>query len=160
MRWWQTSRRFFTDCLAWEFACRVTLAPSHLDMAVSGPGVVASQAENRMSSKYWVLSATYCLISVAVEIMRALWWRTLFINSVDELRRWQASDVLHSSYCSVSVLLFNVVTRLLWLGLLNRLLANWTLSSTCSCSVSFVIDCGINLDWYTNLQNYNTLSLI
>lgn len=59
-------------CLVWDFTCPDTLAPSHLDTAVSGPGVVASEAENKKSLKYSSLSATYSFIPVAVETMGAL----------------------------------------------------------------------------------------
>jgi len=59
-------------CLVWDFTCPDTLAPSHLDLAVSGSGMVASEAEYIKKSKYTNLSATYCFVPVAVETMGAL----------------------------------------------------------------------------------------
>jgi len=32
-------------CLAWDFTCPYTLAPSHPNAAVAGPGIVANEAE-------------------------------------------------------------------------------------------------------------------
>jgi hypothetical protein len=59
-------------CLVWDFTCPDTLAPSHLDLAVSGPGIVACEAEERKRMKYSNLSATYCFVPVAVETLGAL----------------------------------------------------------------------------------------
>jgi hypothetical protein len=59
-------------CLVWDFTCPDTLAPSHLDTAVSGPGVLATEAEGRKCMKYTSLSATYCFVPIAVETLGAL----------------------------------------------------------------------------------------
>ena len=49
-----------------------TLAPSHLNAAVSGAGIVASEAETNKRHKYTSLSATYIFVPIAVETMGAL----------------------------------------------------------------------------------------
>ena len=59
-------------CLVWDFTCPDTLAVSHLDRAVSGPGAVATDAESRKRSKYSSLAATYYFVPVAVETLGAL----------------------------------------------------------------------------------------
>ena len=59
-------------CLVWDFTCPDTFAQSHLNTAVSGPGAVASEAEDRKRQKYASLSATYYFVPVAVETMGAL----------------------------------------------------------------------------------------
>ena len=59
-------------CLAWDFTCPDTLAPSHLNAAVTGPGVVASEAEMQKRSKYGCLTHAYHFVPVAVETLGAL----------------------------------------------------------------------------------------
>lgn len=54
-------------CLAWDFTCPDTLAPSHLDVAVTGPGAVARAAEERKRQKYSELSHVFCFIPIAIE---------------------------------------------------------------------------------------------
>ena len=39
-------------CLTWDVTCSDTLAASYLDTAVSGPGVVATEAETRKRHEY------------------------------------------------------------------------------------------------------------
>src|SRR5208282_5281978 len=39
-------------CVAWDFTCPYTLATSHLNRAVTGPGEVANEAEQRKVEKY------------------------------------------------------------------------------------------------------------
>jgi len=83
-------KRPLTPCsnglyLVWDFACRHTLASSHLNMAVSGVGIVTSEAKNRKSSKYSVLSATYCFTPMVIETMGALGDEAF--NSVHQLSR-------------------------------------------------------------------------
>ena len=56
-------------CLAWDFTCPDTLAPSHLNAAVTGPGVVASEAEMQKRSKYGCLTHAYHFVPVAVETL-------------------------------------------------------------------------------------------
>ena len=41
-----------TRYLAWDFTCPDTLAPSHINTAVSGPGNVATEAEGQKKLKY------------------------------------------------------------------------------------------------------------
>ena len=45
--------------LVWDFTCPDTLAASHLNRAVVGPGAVATDAEEREKSKYSSLSPLY-----------------------------------------------------------------------------------------------------
>jgi hypothetical protein len=59
-------------CLAWDFTCPDTLAPSHLNTAVNGPGLVANEAEKSKRAKYSCLTSTFCFVPVAVETMGAL----------------------------------------------------------------------------------------
>ena len=59
-------------CLVWDFTCPHTLAASHLNKAVLGPGAVANDAESRKSSKYRSLAALYSLTPIAVESMGPL----------------------------------------------------------------------------------------
>jgi len=58
--------------LVWDFTCPDTLAASHLDRAMSGPGAVATEAEARKRSKYSSVAATYYFVLVAVETLGAL----------------------------------------------------------------------------------------
>jgi len=59
-------------CLVWDFPCPDTLAASHLDQAVSGPGAVATEAEARKRFKCSSLAAMYYFVLVAVETLGAL----------------------------------------------------------------------------------------
>ena len=52
--------------------CCDTLANSHLNRAVTGPGVVATDAECHKQLKYETISQTPCFIPVAVETLGAL----------------------------------------------------------------------------------------
>jgi hypothetical protein len=55
-------------CLVWDFTCPDTLSISHLNRAVTSPGAVANDADNR-KTKYSSLAAQYCFIPVAVETL-------------------------------------------------------------------------------------------
>ena len=59
-------------CLVWDFTCPDTLAASHLNQAVTGPGAVACNAEQRKTAKYQSLSALYQFKPIAVETLGAL----------------------------------------------------------------------------------------
>ena len=59
-------------CLAWDFTCPDTLAPSHINTAINGPGNVATEAEGQKKLKYADLSSTYNFVPVAVETLGAL----------------------------------------------------------------------------------------
>jgi len=59
-------------CLVWDVTCPDTLAPSHLNRAVIGPGVVATDAESHKLTKYETISRTHCFVPVAVETLGAL----------------------------------------------------------------------------------------
>ena len=55
--------------LAWDFTCPDTLAASHLNRAVTGPGQVANHAEQLKIEKYAALSTEYHFVPVAVETL-------------------------------------------------------------------------------------------
>jgi len=59
-------------CLAWDFTCPDTLAVSHLNTAVTGPGAVAVEAEAKKKNKYACLAPIYHFVPVAVETLGAL----------------------------------------------------------------------------------------
>jgi len=59
-------------CLVWDFTCPDTLAPSHIDLAVSGPGVLACESEVRKRLKYSNLAASYCFVPVALKTLAAV----------------------------------------------------------------------------------------
>ena len=59
-------------CLAWDFTCPDTLAPSHLNAVVIGPGIVANEAEVKKRSKYACLSLIDNFVPVAVETLGGL----------------------------------------------------------------------------------------
>jgi hypothetical protein len=60
------------SCLAWDFTCPDTLAPSHLNIAVNGPGVAANEAEEKKRVKYACLSSTSHFVPIAVETLGSL----------------------------------------------------------------------------------------
>jgi len=53
--------------LAWDFTCPDTLAASHLNKAVTGPGQVANHAEQLKIAKYAALSTEYEFVPIAIE---------------------------------------------------------------------------------------------
>jgi len=56
----------------WLGTSRVqTLAPSHLNNAVNGPGIVACEAEDKKRAKYANLAPSFCFVPVAVETLGA-----------------------------------------------------------------------------------------
>ena len=59
-------------CMIWDFTCPDTLAKSHLDLAVSGAGFVATNAEGLKTKKYQSLVASYIFEPIAVETFGAL----------------------------------------------------------------------------------------
>jgi len=59
-------------CLVWDFTCPDTLASSHLNRAVLGPGTVANDAESRKAAKYSSLATLYNFTPIAVETFGAL----------------------------------------------------------------------------------------
>ena len=59
-------------CLVWDVTVPDTLASSHLNHAVTGPGAVASVAESNKRTKYEEISRTFHFIPVAVETLGAL----------------------------------------------------------------------------------------
>ena len=59
-------------CLVWDVTCPDTLAPSHLNRAVTGAGAVASEAESKKRLKYEQISRIFHFVPVAVETLGAL----------------------------------------------------------------------------------------
>jgi hypothetical protein len=59
-------------CLVWDKICPDTLAPSRLNQAVIGPGVVATAAEASKRMKCEVISRTYKFSPIAIETFGAL----------------------------------------------------------------------------------------
>ena len=58
--------------MVWEVMCPATLAPSHLNRAVTGPGAVATFAKNNKRLKYAEISRTYIFVPIAVETIGAI----------------------------------------------------------------------------------------
>jgi len=58
--------------MVWDVTCPDTLAPSHLNRAVTGPGAVASFAEVHKRLKYDEISKTHVLNPIAVKSMGLL----------------------------------------------------------------------------------------
>jgi len=58
--------------LAWDFTCPDTLAVSHLNDAVTGPGQVANHAEHLKMDKYAALSSEYQFVPIAIETLGAV----------------------------------------------------------------------------------------
>ena len=59
-------------CLAWDFTCPDTLAPSHINTAITGQGKVANEAEAKKRTKYACLTPAFVFIPIAVETLGAL----------------------------------------------------------------------------------------
>jgi len=53
--------------LAWDFTCPDTLASSHLNAAVTGPGQVANHVEQLKIDKYAALSRKFQFNLIAIE---------------------------------------------------------------------------------------------
>ena len=92
-------------CMVWDFTCPDTLATSHLNHAVVGPGTVATDAERRKAAKYNALSPMYSFTPTAVETLGALGEEAsaFFVSSDSELRLLPASRGPVSSCSSGSV---------------------------------------------------------
>ena len=58
-------------CLAWDFTCPDNLAPSYINRAILGPGIVASDAETLKSAKYAQLPTSMLFIPIAIETFGA-----------------------------------------------------------------------------------------
>jgi len=56
-------------CIAWDFTCPDTLAASHLNRAVTGPGEVANEAECKKTAKYAELTNRYQFVPIAIETL-------------------------------------------------------------------------------------------
>ena len=65
-------------CLVWNFTCPdTTVAISHVNRAVVGAGVVASDAEEKKRVKYALLPSMYKFVPIEVETFGALGEATL-----------------------------------------------------------------------------------
>ena len=70
-------------CLVWDFTCSDTLAHSHLNKAVQGAGIVATDAESRKKAKYSSLPTTYIFVPIAIETFGAMGTEaTYFFNEL------------------------------------------------------------------------------
>jgi len=106
-------------CLAWDYTCADTLAPSHLNTAVTGPGAVANEAEARKKLKYASLAAAFHFVPVATETLGALGDEAADfmhelgrrIATVSGERRSKASDGRLSSCYSDSAWPYSEATR-------------------------------------------------
>ena len=58
-------------CLAWDFTCSDTLAPSHINRAILDLGIVASGAESLKSAKYVQLPTSMLFVPIAIETFGA-----------------------------------------------------------------------------------------
>jgi len=56
-------------CMAWDFTCPDTLAASHLNRAVTGPGEVANEAECKKTAKYTELTNRYQFVPIAIKTL-------------------------------------------------------------------------------------------
>jgi len=76
---WKNSR-----CLIWDVTSPDTLAASYLDKAVTGTGVVATEAETRKRQKYSsVDNSVYIFQPIAIETLRAFGSRVIeFFNDL------------------------------------------------------------------------------
>jgi len=59
-------------CLVWDVTCPDTLAKSHLNVAGSTAGAVASEAEAHKRAKYSAISQTHYFVPIAIETFGAL----------------------------------------------------------------------------------------
>jgi len=71
--------------LVWNFTCPDTLASSHLNRAVLGPGAVANEAEEKKKSKYSSLPSLYDFTPIAVGTFGAV--RESAMDFLQELSR-------------------------------------------------------------------------
>ena len=55
--------------MVWDVTCPDTLAPSHLNRALTSPGAVATFAEDIKRLKYAESSRTYIFVPIAVQTM-------------------------------------------------------------------------------------------
>ena len=58
--------------MVWDVTCPDTLAPSRFKRVVTGPGTVATFAEDNKRLKYAETSRTYIFVPIAVETMGAV----------------------------------------------------------------------------------------
>jgi len=56
-------------CAAWDFTYPDTLASSHLNRAVTSPGEVVNDAEQKKSKKYTEFTAQYHFLPIAIETL-------------------------------------------------------------------------------------------
>ena len=79
------------QCLAWDFTCPDTLAASHLNKAVTGPGQVANAAEQLKADKYRALSTDYFFVPIAIETLGPVGDEaTAFFQDLGRRTYWQS----------------------------------------------------------------------
>ena len=81
-------------CLIWDVTCPDTLAASYLNKAVSGPGVVATEAETRKRHKYSTVDdSTYIFQPIAIETLGAFGSSAIdFFNDLGRRMRAVSQD--------------------------------------------------------------------
>lgn len=81
-------------CLIWDVTCPDTLAASYLDKAVSGPGVVATEAETRKRHKYSTVDdSMYIFQPIAIETLGAFGSSAInFFNDLGHRMRAVSQD--------------------------------------------------------------------
>ena len=56
-------------CLAWDYTCPDTVAPSHLSSSTIAAGLMAREAEDFKSEKYSELVPSHVFVPVAIETL-------------------------------------------------------------------------------------------
>ena len=81
-------------CLIWDVTCPDTLAASYLDKAVSGPGVVATEAETRKRHRYSTVDdSMYIFQPIAIETLGAFGSSAInFFNDLGHRMRAVSQD--------------------------------------------------------------------
>src|SRR5882757_5984838 len=75
-------------CLAWDFTCPDTVAPSHLSDSTVAAGSAARAAESLKRNKYIEIATTHAFVPVAIETLGT--WGGEAAALVTEIRRRQA----------------------------------------------------------------------
>ena len=85
--------------MVWDFTCVDTLAPSHLNTAVSAAGAVAAEAEEHKRQKYTSLSGTYYFVPIAVETLGAVGEEAaMFLNELSHRITRVTKDACSSQF--------------------------------------------------------------
>ena len=71
--------------LVWDATCVSTLAPSYIQLSITGPGAAATLAEEKKKSKYSDLESNYIFVPLGFETMGH--WGPSAVSFVSELGR-------------------------------------------------------------------------